>query len=105
MSVFHMHVENAEQVHAYVPFLKPQRPTGATSRFKGEFGNGGGGVGDGVHVGVEPAGISKGAIQRMAWMERMAGRRSDCGVSLFVPLVLLLVHTVLGQKRHFSPPH
>jgi hypothetical protein len=72
-----MHVENAEQVHATVPFLKPQRPTPATSRFKGEFGGGGGGVGDGVHAGVKRAGISRGAIQGMAWMERRAGEGGE----------------------------
>jgi hypothetical protein len=83
MSVFHMHVDDGEQVHESVlvlkpetDTLKPQRPASATSRFKGEFG-GGGRVGDGVHVGVKPAGISKGAIQGMVWTERRAGRRID----------------------------
>ena len=69
MSVFHMHVDDAEQVHGFVlvlkpeiDTLKPQRPALATSRFKGEFGGGGGGVGDGAHTGAKRAGISKGAI-------------------------------------------
>ena len=67
MSVFHMHVDDGEQVHGFVSVLKPetdtlkpQRSASATSRFKGEFG-GSGGVGDGVHAGVKRAGISKGA--------------------------------------------
>ena len=69
MSVFHMHVDDAEQVHGFVLVLKPeidnlkpQRPALATSRFKGEFGGGGGRVSDGAHAGVNLAGISKGAF-------------------------------------------
>lgn len=69
MSVFHMHVDDGEQAHGSVlvlkfetDTLKPQRPSLATSRFKGEFGGGGGGVGDGAHTGVKLAGILKGAI-------------------------------------------
>ena len=69
MSVFHMHVDDGEQDHASVYVLKPatdnlkpQRPTLATSRFKGQFGGDGGGVGDGDHAGVKPAGILRRTI-------------------------------------------
>jgi hypothetical protein len=70
MSVFHMHVDDAEQVHGSVlvlkpeiATLKPQRPALGMSRFESEFGSGGGGVGDGLHAGVKPAGILRDAIQ------------------------------------------
>jgi len=91
MSVFHMHVENAEQVHASVPFLKPQKPTPETSRFKGKFGNGGGGVGDGVHAAVEVAAISRCTIQGMVWMERMLWWENRLRASPSVPHMFLLV--------------
>jgi hypothetical protein len=75
MSVFHMHVDDVGQAHRSVLLLKPetdtlkpQRSASATTRFKGEFG-GGGGVGDGPNSVVKRAGISKGAIQGMAWTE------------------------------------
>jgi hypothetical protein len=84
MSVFHMHVDDVEQVHGSVLLLKPetdtlkpQRSASATSRFRSEFGGGGGGVGDRAHAGVKLAGISKSAIYGMAWTERRAGRRID----------------------------
>src|SRR5437016_3572501 len=97
MSVFHMHVENAEQVHASVPFLKPQRPTPATSRFKGEFGNGGGGVGDGVHAAVEAA-----AISSMAWMERMPRWENRLRARLFIPHAFQLSSIVLYEHAPYS---
>ena len=81
MSVFHMHVDDAEQDHGSVYVLKPetdnlkpQRPSLATPRFKGQFGGDGGGVGDGDHAGVKPAGISRGAIQGMNGRDGEKGR-------------------------------
>jgi hypothetical protein len=80
MSVFHMHVDDAEQAHGSTLLLKPetdtlkpQRSALATSRFKSEFGGGGGAVGKGVHAGVKPAGISKGVIQEMDRREEPEG--------------------------------
>ena len=90
MSVFHMHVDGAAQVHGSVLLLKPttdtlkpQRPASPTSRFNGDFRGCGGAVGDGVHAGVKPAGISRGEIQRNE-LERRAGRRMDSRGNFFI---------------------
>jgi hypothetical protein len=91
MSVFHMHVDDVEQVHGSVLLLKPetdtlkpQRSALATSHFRSELGGSGGGVGGRAHAGVKLAGISKGAIYGMAWTERKAGRRESIAVGFFI---------------------